>query len=131
MSKIKHWITNYRFILFLFIILGIAASAQSLLLSSKNQSERKYTHYNNYVIFKQSFFHLIDHKDLYAPYPDEHWDLYKYSPTFAFFFGIFALLPDSIGVMLWNLLNHLNSTWLLKTMLILFFLPLLVKRIVF
>src|SRR4030095_9412927 len=108
MNKIKHWVTDYRFILLLFTVLGIAASVQSLMLSSKkNKSEQQYTHYNNYVIFKQSFFHLKDDKDLYSPYPDEHWDLYKYSPTFALFFGLFALLPDGIGVMLWNLLNSL------------------------
>src|SRR5580658_9739822 len=42
------------------------------------------TYYNNYVIFKYSFFHLIDGKNLYGIYPDDHWDLFKYSPTFAF-----------------------------------------------
>jgi len=64
-----------------------------------------YTQYNNYVIFKQSFFHLVEGKDLYALYLAEHWDFFKYSPTFAFLMAPFAILPDAIGLLLWNTLN--------------------------
>ena len=66
-----------------------------------------YTHFNNYIIFKFSFIHFISGQDLYALYPSEHWDLYKYSPTFALWFGIFAWLPDAVGLFLWNALNGL------------------------
>jgi len=65
----------------------------------------EYTKYNNYVIFKQSYFHLIENKDLYQLYPQEHWDLYKYSPTFSLFIGLLAYLPDFLGLLIWNLLN--------------------------
>ena len=65
----------------------------------------EYTKYNNYVIFKQSYFHLIENKDLYQLYPQEHWDLYKYSPTFSLLMGLLAYLPDFIGLLIWNLLN--------------------------
>jgi hypothetical protein len=65
----------------------------------------EYTKYNNYVIFKQSYFHLIENKDLYQLYPKEHWDLYKYSPTFSLFMGLLAYLPDFLGLLIWNLLN--------------------------
>jgi hypothetical protein len=68
-------------------------------------NDRDYTYYNNYVIFKQSFVHLWNGSDLYVLHLDEHWDLYKYSPTFALFFGAFAWLPDSLGLLLWNLCN--------------------------
>jgi hypothetical protein len=61
--------------------------------------------YNNYVIFKQSFVHLIAQEDLYRAWPSEHWDLYKYTPTFALFFGIFGAFPDLWGLIGWNLLN--------------------------
>src|SRR5258706_6058885 len=71
------------------------------------KNDHDYTYYNNYLIFKQSFFHLKDGADLYALHLDEHWDLYKYSPTFAFLFGVFVFLPDSIGLLLWNLANAL------------------------
>ena len=61
--------------------------------------------YNNYLIFKQSFFHLLEGKDLYVLYPSEHWDLFKYSPTFALLMAPMAMLPDYLGLNLWNALN--------------------------
>lgn len=67
----------------------------------------KLTNYNNYIIFQQSFYHLVEHKDLYAAYNEEYWDLYKYSPTFALLMAPLALLPTLIGLALWNLLNVL------------------------
>jgi hypothetical protein len=64
-----------------------------------------YTHYNNYVIFRQSFFHLIGQQDLYVERLAEHWDYFRYSPSFALAFGVFAWLPDVAGLLLWNTLN--------------------------
>lgn len=90
------------------LIVGII-TAQSFLLKTKTfiPGEPAYTHYNNYIIFKQSFFHLIENKDLYELYPAEHFDYYKYSPTFSLFMAPLANLPDSVGLFLWNLLNVL------------------------
>lgn len=64
-----------------------------------------YTHYNNFLIFRQSFFHLIQHKDLYSAYSNEYYDLYKYTPTFALLMFPFAYLPNLAGLILWNILN--------------------------
>lgn len=64
-----------------------------------------YKDYNNYVIFTNSFHHLVHDQDIYAAYPQEQHDLYKYTPTFSVFFGIFAWMPDWLGLSLWNLLN--------------------------
>jgi len=47
----------------------------------------------------------MEGKDLYAPYPNEYWDLYKYSPTFALLMAPLALLPTLAGLAGWNLLN--------------------------
>jgi len=66
-----------------------------------------FTHYNNFIIFKQSFWHLIQNKDLYGIYREEYWDLYKYSPTFALFMAPIAVLPNFVGFLIWNLLNGL------------------------
>ena len=66
------------------------------------------TEYNNYVIFKSSFFHLLNGTNLYSIYPAEHWDFYKYSPTFALFMGLLAYLPNIIGLSIWNLLNGMT-----------------------
>ena len=67
----------------------------------------KYTAYNNYLIFKYSFFHLAHYQDLYLYYPTEHWDLYKYTPTFSLWMFPFAYLPNGCGLLCWNLLNAL------------------------
>lgn len=63
------------------------------------------TSYGNYQIFKNSFLHLINHKNLYQYFKNEHTDLYKYSPTFALLMFPMALLPDLLGLFVWNLLN--------------------------
>jgi hypothetical protein len=100
-------ISNYRVIIALVVLLAISASFQSYFQKNKAfaDSTKQYTQYNNYIIFKQSFTHLTENKDLYILYPEEHWDFYKYSPSFAAFFGIFAIFPDLIGLNLWNLFN--------------------------
>lgn len=91
------------FVLIIYIILSATASIQSYLLI--NKSYPQYTQYNNYVIFKQSFFHLKENTNLYTHYYDEHGDLFKYSPTFALLFAPLSYLPDIVGLSLWNLIN--------------------------
>jgi hypothetical protein len=66
---------------------------------------KDYTHYNNYMIFKQSYEHLVQNKNMYAEYPQEHYDYYKYSPAFALVMGLFYYLPDLVGLIIFNLLN--------------------------
>ena len=106
LGKIK---IDYKLDLIIFISLTVFATVQAYLrpLSINHINGRYYTKYNNYVIFKQSFFHLLAGKDLYQLYPTEQWDLYKYSPAFSLFFGLFALLPDLVGLLFWNLVNPL------------------------
>ncbi len=72
-----------------------------------------YTAFENYVIFKRSFLHLIQGLNPYAAYPAEQWDLYKYSPAFAMAMAPFAGLPNWLGLPLWNLLNALPMLWAL------------------
>jgi Glycosyltransferase family 87 len=62
-------------------------------------------HENTFAIFRASFPHLLHGQDLYAAYPAEYRDLYKYSPTFALLFAPFALPPFALGLILWNALN--------------------------
>jgi hypothetical protein len=104
-STIRNILSKSKALLFLYIFIALVVSIQSFLFSNKIINSRPYTQYNNYIIFKQSFNHLVAGKDLYVLYPIEQWDLYKYSPTFALFFGVFAGLPDIAGLYFWNLLN--------------------------
>ena len=88
---------------------ALFASIHSLLLEHfyNPTSFPDHMHYGNYIIFKKAWEHLITARDLYAAFPGELPDLFKYSPTFAMFFGIFSIFPDAIGLPLWNLLNAL------------------------
>src|SRR3954462_5715841 len=60
---------------------------------------------NNFLIFRSASLHLLHGQDLYAAYPTEHFDFYKYSPTFALLFRPFDLLPFTAAMLLWNALN--------------------------
>lgn len=122
------------------VVIAIAVIASWLKwngpLRSFDQGPAIYTQYNNYVIFKSAFKHLVEGQELYQHFPQEHHDLYKYSPGFALVFGVFTLFPDVVGLILWNLLNVLafvlilmrkESAWASRfPLLFLFLLPELV-----
>jgi hypothetical protein len=91
-----------RFLLTGYLLLAWIASIQQWSLKRPGDP---YTHYNNYVIFRQAFFHLVRHQDLYTQYLAEHWDYFRYSPSFALAFGAFAWMPDLAGLLVWNTLN--------------------------
>ena len=61
----------------------------------------------NFEIFRTASRHLVSGQDLYAEYPAEHTDRFKYSPTFALLFEPFAWLPWPLALLGWNLLNAL------------------------
>ena len=123
-NRITKLLSNKRILIILYVLLALGASIQSLTSGTKTFYEGgiEYNKYNNYTIFEKSFDHLKNNQDLYVFYPNDYWDLYKYTPTFSVFFGIFSILPDWIGLTLWNLLNvlilliaiyylpHLNNT---------------------
>jgi len=102
----------------LFAASALFAAFHSLLLEHfyNPASIPGHMHYGNYIIFKKAWEHLIHAKDLYAAFPGEQPDLFKYSPTFAMFFGLFSLFPDAIGLPLWNLLNALVLYFSLKAL---------------
>jgi hypothetical protein len=62
---------------------------------------------NNFLIYRAAFANLLAGRDLYAPHPEQHADLFKYSPTFAILFAPFALPPFALALLCWNLLNAL------------------------
>jgi len=96
-------------VLLAYILISVIAAAQGLMAGPKIYvpGGRPYIDYNNFRIFKFSFYHLVQGKDIYQLFPDDHWDLYKYSPGFALCFGLLSWLPDTIGLLLWNLINSL------------------------
>jgi Glycosyltransferase family 87 len=68
---------------------------------------KQVSHINNYTVFKQSWFHLQQNKNLYIIHANDQFDLFKYSPSFAVLFAPIAVLPDFWGLLIWNLLNTL------------------------
>lgn len=109
-SLLQTWHSkNLSIALFAYVLIAVIATAQGLFSGPKVYipGGHPYISYNNFRIFKLSFYHLLQGKDIYQLFPDEHWDLYKYSPTFALLFGVLSWMPDSIGLLLWNLINSL------------------------
>lgn len=103
-----HRLTRRNVVLGLYVALALAASGQQLWsAATSTRTEPPLHRYNNYVIFERSWDHLVSGQDLYALHPEEHWDLFKYTPTFAVLMAPFSALPDTIGLPLWNLLNVL------------------------
>jgi Glycosyltransferase family 87 len=64
-------------------------------------------HCNNFAIYRSAFFNVEAGRNLYGQHPGAHWDLYKYSPTFALLVAPFAALPFAAGLAAWDLANVL------------------------
>ncbi len=104
---------NPKFILGAYIFFALAASTGEYL---KGKEFGIFTHYNNFLIFRQSFPHLIHYIDLYKNHEPEHFDFYKYSPAFAIAMAPFTLVPDLPGLIAWNLLNALVLFFAIKSL---------------
>jgi hypothetical protein len=108
LDKIKAIISNRKVIVSIYLLFALASSIPSLNGSKTfEDGGPEYTRYNNYRIFERSFEHLKNNQNLYVLYPQEHWDLYKYTPSFSVFFAMFNSIPDWLGLNLWNLLNSM------------------------
>ena len=105
LQTFKNVVSKEYFVVGFLMLICALISMQGILQGPKDYWGGTYTHYNNYVIFKQSFIHLAENKNLYDFYLHEHADLYKYSPSFALLMAVFYALPDWVGLFLWNLLN--------------------------
>src|SRR2546429_2177542 len=74
-------------------------------------------HSNNVSIFRSASFNLFAGRDLYAAHPEQHFDFYKYSPTFAVLFAPLAYLPFALTFLCWTLLNGLLLWYALDRLL--------------
>ncbi len=88
--------------IFIFCFAAIITLQNVLLGENHFWGKLTYTFYNNFIIFRNSFSHLIHDQNLYTIYAGEYADLYKYSPTFAVFMAAFYFFPDWLGLFLWN-----------------------------
>ncbi|MGI8635907.1 MAG: glycosyltransferase family 87 protein [Segetibacter sp.] len=90
-----------KHVIVLIILLALGITIQGIIASRGDI----YTHYNNLVIFKSSFGHLIHNQNLYLYYPKEYFDLYKYSPAFSVLMAPFYYLQNEVGLFLFNIIN--------------------------
>jgi len=60
---------------------------------------------NNYLIYKNVFWHTFHQQNLYSLYPAEYMDKNHYGPLFSILIAPFAFLPNFIGATLWAMLN--------------------------
>lgn len=107
MQKFRLYASSPSFVLAIYIVGAALACLAKVAIDLKPHDVSYISKINNFIIFRNSFFHLIDGLTLYGPYNAEQYDLYKYSPTFALLFAPFAILPKYIGVVLWSITNAL------------------------
>lgn len=99
MKKILKFSGSFKGVVLIYLLIFLLVTLHRLLISENS--------FNNFDIFRYSFVHLLQGDNLYVNYDDQHFDLYKYSPAFAFLMAPFWWLPRIPGVLLWNLLNAL------------------------
>jgi len=109
-SRLAVFFSNRFILLAAYVIVAAGAAGVQYL---KGKPGEPYTKYNNYLIFRESYHHLAEGTDLYAPDEERYFDLYKYSPAFAVLFAPFSRLTDLAGLIVWNLLNALPLLLLL------------------
>ena len=54
--------------------------------------------YNNFMIYRASFFHALELKDLYIYYPNEYHDRFLYGIPFTAIIAPFSLFSPYIGI---------------------------------
>lgn len=70
--------------------------------------------YNNFTIFRQSFWHAVDGISLYGAYPEEYHDVFLYGPTFSLLVAPFALTPFWMGLLTWLVGQALFLYWAIR-----------------
>ncbi|TCC99085.1 DUF2029 domain-containing protein [Pedobacter frigidisoli] len=100
LNRVSTFLLKKQCVIAIYVILAVVAGF------------KQYHHhsYNNYLIFKYVYWHTTDLQNLYNNYP-EYLDSNHYGPLFSFFIAPFALLPDGLGMILWNVANVSILLW--------------------
>jgi hypothetical protein len=105
--SLKKQFVNPRLIFWIFLLTAVVASLLKVAVDLHYTGTRHTSSVNNFLVFRNSFYHLIQHARIYGFMPGEQDDQFLYSPTFALFFAPFALLPKYVGVVVWCVFNSL------------------------
>ena len=93
-QKFLKLISDYRIIFVIYIIVA-AVTAYS-------KYKRGTGGYNNYLIFKGVFYNTLQEKNIFLQYPDLFFDSNHYGVFFSLLIAPFAMMPDGLGSVLWN-----------------------------
>ncbi|MBC6112915.1 glycosyltransferase family 87 protein [Pedobacter fastidiosus] len=99
-TRIFAFLLKKESVIIVYILLAILAGSKQYIHHS----------YNNYLIFKYVYWHSVDLQNLYLNYP-EYLDSNHYGPVFSLLIAPFALLPDGLGMILWNIANVSVLLW--------------------
>lgn len=98
-EKFLKLISNPKYIFGIYLLVSIL----SAIAKYRGGPEK----YNNYLIFKNVFYNTLNGKNIYLLYPDFHFDSNHYGVFFSILIAPFAILPDWLGMILWNVANTL------------------------
>ena len=100
-SQLPWWQTYYAWV-GIYAILVVVVVGKELLTAP---------HIDNFIIFRNSFEHLIHGKKLYGFYLEEYKSLYNYGPTFAALMCVFWIIPFEVSAFLWNFVMAFVLLW--------------------
>ncbi|HEY6952246.1 MAG TPA: glycosyltransferase family 87 protein [Bacteroidota bacterium] len=106
-NSAKRFLFNPAVILAVFLLSTLAAVLLKVSFDFQNNGIGYISNVNNFVVFRNSFYHLIEHSRIYGFMPGVQDDQFLYSPTFALLFAPFALLPKYVGVVVWSVFNSM------------------------
>ena len=89
-EKLKRIATDPRTLLWLWMIVAVTGMTRF-----------GHGRENNFLIFKQVYWHVVERLPLYIGYPAEYFDLNHYGPTFSLVIAPFAIPPTWLGMLLW------------------------------
>jgi len=105
-EKTKKVLTDERVMAGLWVLIGVLSAVTKLSAGR----------HNNYLIYKGSFWHLWNQLPLFCTYPSEYFDMHHYGPLFSLIIAPFAVLPDWMGLILWNTCLALFLYWAIRQM---------------
>ncbi len=92
-KRAKSFFSDGNVILWSYVIIAVIIGVQHFMGGPQK--------YNNFVIFRAAFPHLLEGRNLYLEYPGEYVDLFLYFPAFTVLFLPFSLLPVLPSLVLW------------------------------
>lgn len=96
-EKFLKFILNPRYIFGVYLIIAVVTAI--------SKYSRGHQAINNYLIFKYTYINTLLQKNLYLQYPEYFQDSNHYGIFFSSLIAPFALMPDWLGISLWNLAN--------------------------